>query len=196
MKLSLTNSMPIIALALGFLIGSLYVFAPVVLGNVTTTEPTVKPVQGGLYQEYTFFATSTTQTDFSTTTSATSTQIASWTDSNGRIDKGFFVIAGAKKATMYFTRTGVNGNGGSSRFRVQVSRTVPTAETDWFDYNQLIQSAATGTVPTSLSAVTISAATTTSIVSLNLQDHTFYAVRCIVLETTDGEHSCYAGAEF
>jgi len=160
-------------------------------GNVTYSNAT----QAGRSENYRFFATSTNQTVFSTTTSAVSTSITPWTDTNGRIDRGYFVIEGAKSVHLFFGRGGSKGpNTGSTSFSVDVSADGST----WYDYARL--QLATTTKATadlffkSVSSGVIGAATTTDVYTM--QDLGWYAVRCQVTETTDGEHSCSARAEF
>lgn len=127
--------------------------------------------------------------DVATTTSATSTDIKTGVATT----TGFIKTAGAKRVNFYFGRGGAtSANTGSSRFRVQVT---PDGD-NWYDFNKLVQNVATSTTPTTLDAVTITAATSTVIVSLDLRTDAFYAARCIVLETTDGEHTCKATAEY
>lgn len=155
-----------------------------VLSHFTKETPTPKE----LYREYTFFATSTAQTNFATTTTAISTNILPWTTSEGTIDTGAFVIAGAEEVTFYFQRGGVtNPNLGKTVFDVDVSADGVT----WHDYNRLIGNDVAATATTTH---TISAATSTAIFGLDLTNNAFYAVRCVVTETTDGEHSCRAAA--
>lgn len=163
-------------------------------GNITEEQP----AKVGKYQLYTFFASSTSQTNFATTTNATSTAITQWTDSNGQIDKGFFPIAGAKRVSFFFKRgdTTGQGNSGSTNYRVQVSPTCSPSESDWLYYNKLVQNSATSTDLTTLSSVTISAATSTTVASMQLENDTFCAARVTVVETTDGEHSVKASADF
>jgi len=118
-----------------------------------------------------------------TTTTATST--------NNTVGDGAFRIGGAKNVTMFFSRGGtVQPNTGSTLFKVQVT---PDGS-NWFDYNVLTRMVATTTYPNASASVTIAAATSTELA--NLRDLGFYAVRCIVVETTDGEHNCKAVAEF
>lgn len=160
-------------------------------GDVTTHEPT--PV--GDFQTYTFFATSTNQVFFATTTTATSTNINSWTNSKGEIDKGFFNVKGAKDVIFYFSRgdTSGNGNAGNTQFKVQVS---PDG-TNWFDYQELgliQQSGGADVFFARTGTSTITAATST--VMAAMEDLDFYAVRCIAVKTTDGEASCKATAQF
>ncbi len=153
-------------------------------------------VTAGTYRTYEFFVASTTPfAKQATTTTATSTNIVPFTDTAGRIDNGYFVIAGAKKVTLYFGRGGATGpNAGSTLYKVQVS---PDGVT-WNDYNKLISNTANTNAQTltRVSSSTISAATSTTVVSLDVENDSFYAVRCIVVETTDGEHTCSAGAEY
>lgn len=145
---------------------------------------------------YTFFATSTTQTYFATNTSATSTNIIDWFDSNGRRVDGKFVVAGAKRVTMLFGRgdqTGT-GNTGSSQFMVEVT---PDG-TNWFDFNRLITATNTFdgfTTQTILPTVEIGAGSSSTILAdLDLENTAIFAIRCIVIETTDGDHTCRATA--
>lgn len=120
-----------------------------------------------------------------TTTTATSTNT---TDTLG-LD-----LKGAKKVTLYLSRgdTTGQGNSGSSLFRIQVS---PDG-TNWYYFNKLVQNLATSTDPTSLSTVTVPAGTSTVIVSPDIRFDAFQFIRCIVIETTDGEHSCSATVEY
>lgn len=134
----------------------------------------------GFTEAYTFFS--------ATTTSATSTT------ASGVNDPGFFKIAGAKNVELYFSRgdTTGQGNSGSTIFRVQVS---PDG-TNWYEYNGLaVNSVSAGNAfRPSVGTTTIAAATSTTIAKMT--DLGFYAVRCIALEVTDGEHTCKAQADF
>lgn len=153
----------------------------------------------GQFKTYQFFATSTSQTNFATTTSATSTNITQWTNSRGELDNGYFVIAGAKKVTTYFKRgdTLGTGNSGSTTYKVQVTNKSSPTESDWYDYNKLVQNVATTTANITIpSSITISAATSTVITSLQMENDAFWGLRCIVVETTDGDHSCSASAQY
>lgn len=142
----------------------------------------------GEVTNYTFFATSTTDTTLATTTSATSTDIATYVDANGKMDSGKVDIRGAKKVTFYFSRAYGGGNAGNSKFELEVS---PDGST-WYDFNKLklgdISSTATSTV-------TISAATSTTVASMDLTYDTYKFVRLIVNETTDGTHSAKVTVE-
>lgn len=162
-------------------------------------SPSVTP---GKYRYYSFFATTTGQTWFATTTTATSTNITPWTDTNtGAIDNGYFVIAGARTVNLFFGRAGtVGANVGTTTFKVQVSQDA----SNWHDYNQLehIRAVTTGdtyftrvaNTSSGASATNVGAATSTTLYKMDNKG--YYALRCIVVETTDGEHSCAASAEF
>ena len=119
-----------------------------------------------------------------TTTTATSTNLSG--------GGGYAVVAGAKSVVAYFSRgdTTGQGNSGSTVFKLEVS---PDG-TSWHMYNTLLQNAATSTDQTSLATVTVPAGTSTTMVYM--QNLGFYALRCIAVETTDGEHSCKVGVEY
>lgn len=131
-----------------------------------------------------------------TSTSATSTNIDASTGSFGEIDRGYMVVAGAEEVTMYFSRGDASGNGnsGSSSFSVEVS---PDGST-WNDYNKLISNVTNtnSQTKTRVASVSIAAGTSTTIGALDLSDDAIYAIRCIAVETTDGEHTCKASAKF
>jgi len=142
--------------------------------SMTTDRSTNVPNK---FQNFSFFS--------ATTTTATSTNT---TDTVG------MSIKGAKKVNLYFSRGGTIGpNTGSTNFRVQVS---PDEGTNWYYFNKLTQNLATSTYPTSLDSVTITAATSTVIVGLDLENNAFSNVRVIAVETTDGEHTAIGTAEF
>lgn len=164
-----------------------------VYGNVDTTTP----APNNSFEKYTFFATSTNQVaeySFGTSTNATSTNITQWVDSNGRVDKGYFVIAGAKKVEFYFGRGATTTqNDGTVGYRVQVT---PDGS-NWYDFSKLVLS--TTTTKTTYSKVFQQTGTTTVPVALDLQDDSFYAVRCIanyLYASTDGKIFCSATAQF
>lgn len=140
------------------------------------------------FRTMTFFATTTPQTVFATSTNATSTNLQTYADANGRMDDGSFVIAGAKKVTFYFSRAWLAGNAGSSTFRVEVT---PDG-VNWYTFNKLVQSTST----TVQATASIAAATSTLVYSMQLNDETYLAVRCIANVTTDGQNSCSASASF
>lgn len=170
-----------------------------VLAAISLSDPTVTPQT---FRNYTFFASTTAPTYTATTTSATSTNIVSFVNSSvdGGLDTGMFIVKGAKKITVYFQRgdTTGQGNTGTSTFRIQVT---PDG-TNWFDYNKLVQNIGTSTIRMSTSTVNLSGsaninlATSTQIYSMDNLLDTFFAIRCIVVEATDGEHTCKASAEW
>jgi len=146
-------------------------FGTAIAGEVTFNRET----QTDNYQVYSFFS--------ATTTSATSTNLTG--------GGGYLTIAGAKAVTFYFSRGGATGpNSGSTRFEVEVT---PDG-TNWYDFNQLQENAAT-TTKTYYETYTL-AGTTTAVTSMSLVDHTFLGARCIAIETTDGDHTCSAAVTF
>lgn len=152
--------------------GLLFQVSSIVYASITANYSTPTPSS---FQAYTFLS--------ATTTSATSTNLTG--------GGGYFVISGAKKVTLYASRAWDSvGNSGSSQFYFDVS---PDG-TNWYPYNTLHQNVATSTTPTSLGSITISAATSTVITYM--ENLGFYAIRCGVLEATDGAHTCKATAEF
>lgn len=117
-----------------------------------------------------------------TTTSATSTNITG--------GGGYLPIAGAKHVTFYFSRGGAySANTGSSKFEVEVT---PDG-TNWYDFSRLYLM---DTSKTATSTVWITAATSTVVASMDLDNQTFFGVRCQVVEITDGEHTCKAAVDF
>ena len=178
----------IIAIAVALLSIALVVSVRRADANITAQNPTPTSV----LQTYTFFASTTSQTNFATSTSATSTDISAWTDTNGRIDNGYALLAGVKKATFEFSRSVVPGgtNNGSTTFQVQVT---PNG-TDWYYWDRWVQSATT-TNPGLAKTYTSTAGfrmggTSTEMVSMDLTNDAFYGARCIATETTDGQHGC------
>lgn len=170
--------------------------------GIQTSNASVTP---NTYRAYDFFAASSTPTVSATTTSATSTNILSWTNSAGQIDNGAFVIAGAKKVTLYFSRGDLTGQGntGTTTFKVQTAKNADavTAGT-WEDLTQVVSSTSTTIANTAVftagvnSSIRTEASTSTLIFGMDLDYNTFFAIRCIVVETIDGEHSCKAVAQF
>ena len=170
------------------------------LGNVVRSDR----APANEYLEYDFFATSTGQTVFASTTTATSTNIATWTDANGRIDNGYFVISGAEHVTVFLQRGDTTGQGnvGTTTFKFQVSED----GTNWHDYNHLRDLGAETTADgwfTRVSSVTAgasdtndAAATSTTAYQMDTDTLGWYALRAIVVEGTDGEHSVRASAQF
>lgn len=156
------------------LIAALALFAGLSHAEVNFNEAT----QTGNYQTFNFFT--------ATSTTATSTNLTG--------GGGYFKIAGAKRVSLYFSRAwNSTGNTGSSLFKVQVT---PDG-TNWYDYGQLKQATTTNNAndyAVRASSFTISAATSTTVASMETLG--FYGVRCIVVETTDGSHTCTAAAEY
>lgn len=179
----------LLALAVAISVASIAISQ--VHANVTVSNG--RPVPS-TWQRYQFFATSTAQTNFATTTTATSTTINAWYDSNGQVDNGYFVIAGAKKVNVYFSRGDTNGQGnaGSSTYSVQVTGKTNPTEADWLYFTKLVPA----TTTTQVGAGVIAAATSTIGFGLDIDSNAFYAIRCIVVEATDGEHTCAASAQY
>ncbi len=160
---------------------------------ITTDAPTVTT---NTYRTYQFFASTTVPTTLATSTvgQATSTNINSFIDTSGRVDNGYMVIAGAKKVQLYFSRGGItHANTGNTVFTMQES---PDG-TNWYNISRLVNATST-TVTNAIetSIVTLGAATSTVPYSLDLSNDTFYAIRCIITNTTDGEAGCQAYATF
>lgn len=168
-----------------------YYIKTAVGGIVSTASPAV---QAGTFRTYDFFASSTAPSTIATSTSATSTNITPYFTSAGTYDDGSFSINGAKKVTVYFTRGDVNGTGntGHSTFRLQIT---PDG-TNWYDWDRLAQNVATTTNAMATSTVTLTAGTTTRILGMDFRYETFKAMRCVVVEATDGSHQCRASAEW
>jgi len=172
--------------AMALLLVGVFAFAFITSAQITNTIH--KPIIGSVVN-YTFFVASTTDTALATTTSATSTGMTGYFDTNGALDNGKLNIAGAEKVTFYFGRSYGGGNAGNSQFKVQVS----DDGTNWYDFSKLrgadVSSTATSTY-------TIVASTSTVPVSLDLTYDTHVYARCIVVETTDGTHACRATVEY
>ncbi len=162
--------------ALAILLGAFLFGVALAHGEVTFGMQT----EINSYQTFTFFT--------ATTTTATSTNTAAGSG-------GYFVIAGAKKVTMYFTHGGTATTSTTgARFAIQTSRD----GTNWDNFSKLIGADLSSTAT---STYTIQGATSTVPVALDLSDDTFYAVRCISNEiasplATDGEQTCQAAATY
>lgn len=159
-------------IAVTIIVAVAYFITPAVFAGITYSNP----AQTATYTSHTFFT--------ATTTTATST--------NGLAPDQTLRIGGAKQVVFYFSRgdTSGTGNSGSTNFKVETSSDGVT----WNLYNTLLQNVATSTNPTTLSSVTISAATST--VTAYMQYLGFKEVRCIAVETTDGQHTCAASATY
>ena len=182
---------------LSFLIGALIlasVFIALSQAPFASADATTVPtVTQNTFKNYTVFATSTDQVGFATTTTATSTNIVPWFNTNGEYDNGIFTIAGAKSVTLYLSRAwDPNGNAGSTTFKIQVTPKTTPAETDWFPFTDL-QSATSTAVFTSDIVLT---GTSTMAVNLDMVNRGFYAMRLVAVEATDGQHSASATATY
>lgn len=192
MTFSLKNILVgILAVVLGTY--AIYSMTSATFGATTIKQPAI----ANEYRTYDFFASTTaasgvvSTTVLATTTSATSTGITSfYRADNGDLVDGSFNITGAKKVTMYFGRGGATSpNTGASQFNIQATRDGST----WFDVSRLL---GVDVAATATSTVNITAATSTFVAALDIKDQAFKAIRCIVVETTDGEHACAASASF
>lgn len=107
-------------------------------------------------------------------------------------------IEGAKRATFYFKRgdTTGTGNSGSSLFKVEVARTNSTSDADWVVYNKLIDNVTNANTQnlTRVGSASLSG-TSTKIYSMDLTNDNISFVRCVNVETTDGEATCVASIE-
>jgi hypothetical protein len=189
--------MPVVAVIVAVIATSVFLIATqTTFGRVTLQQPTT---QGRFIQYNFFFSSSTSPLSGlqATTTSATSTNVTGWFDNDGRYVDGKLPISGAKKVSFYFGRgdTTGQGNSGSSRFNVQVS---PDGS-NWYYWGKWVQNASTsaGFVPISVTNADFAVnGTSTEIATMDLTYDSFLYARCIVVETTDGEHTCMATAEF
>lgn len=177
---------------------ALYAMSQQTYGAVVLDDP----ANANAYRTYEFFASTTAATGavsstvVATTTTATSTNITAFYDNTyGRYVNGAFDIRGAKKVTMYFSRgdTTGQGNTGTTVFKVQGTKD----GTNWTDIQQLVSATSTS-VSNALvqSTAFITAATSTLVFGLDLDYVSYKEIRCVVVETTDGEHSCAASAQF
>jgi hypothetical protein len=170
MKSATIKNLAVSLAILGFFAIASFVYA----SSTTTTILDTPGVTENQYRFAELFATSTTDTTYSTTTTATSNAV---------------YVHGSERVTFFFSRGGLfTANTGLSIFKVQVS---PDG-TDWYDYSRLY---GTDVSKTATSTVTINAATSTVVYSMDTLE-SFYAVRCVVTETTDGEHGCAVGITF
>ena len=179
---------------------SLFIWNGLALGKITKNE--VATVGG--FQTFQFFASSTAQINYSTTTPTTATStsnaITTWFDSNGTYVNGAFVIRGAKKVTMYFSRDDATPATGTTTFMVDVS---PDG-VSWTSFAKMItndQNSNSQTltrvqsiVITPVSTGFASSATTT--VALDLSNDAIYAIRCLTGNLVDGNAYCSASASW
>src|SRR3990167_1568855 len=151
------------------------------------------------YRVYSLFASTTAETTIATTTTATSTNINAYFDSSGRKIDGSADLRGAKKATAYFTRGGAtSANTGTSTFSIQTTRN----GTDYDNFSKLItntantNSQALTRVATVALGVDTGNGTSTVNYAIDMSNDGFQAARCVVNETTDGEHACAIGVTY
>lgn len=185
-----------IAMMLAVLVAML--FTVFYSGNSRVSADVQQGQQGhtlGRLEYNVLFSTTTNQTVYSTTTTATSTNIIGWFNSSGVKDDGTVLLAGAKQVNFYFGRTGVNGNQGSSAFQVQVT---PNG-TDWYYWDKWVENA-TSTIngaPLSNNTATIKVTGTSTITQgMVLTNDAYLKARCIANKTTDGENSCAATVQY
>lgn len=103
------------------------------------------------------------------------------------------VITGAKKVTLFVSRgdTTGTGNGGSEIMQIQVK---DSGSGDWVTFNKLIDNVANTNAQT-LTRVTnmsLAAGTSTKTYTMDLGYDAFDQIRCVRVETTDGEGTCSA----
>ena len=136
-----------------------------------------------------------TNTAFQTLTflSATTTTATSTASTKGDGIVGTAKVTGADKITFVFSRTGKLGNAGSSSFGVDIS----ADNVSWVAYKKLIDNV-TNTNSQTLTRVAAASlsGTSTAFYSMDLEYEVINYVRCGVAETTDGEHTCEAYAQF
>ena len=165
----------IIIIALVLAVASYFVDKPSEVETIQLSGSTGGGVSEGSYHLYTALR--------ATTTNATSTGV---------------VIGGSEDVTFFFSRqsdygaSGSGDNAGSSEFSVEVS----ADGTNWVLYNRLIDNLVNSNSQTltRLQLAVVPAGTSTAFYSMDPFD-TFYAVRCIVEETTDGAHTCEVRVE-
>lgn len=115
-----------------------------------------------------------------TTTTATSSKVS---------------IAGAKKVTLQISRQAHSS--GSSQFGVYVSNNDPDVKDDYIKFAKLILNLSNeGNSNTyQLATTTTLTANGTSTISMDISYDAFNSMKCKVVETTDGQHSCYIWIE-
>ena len=162
----------------------------------------------GLFKNYNFFATSTNQQQlngspfYATTTvatggaanQATSTNIVPWSNINGQIDNGTFVIAGASQVTLMCGREATSTNSGSNTCIYQVESS-PNGTWQYFNQLTVVASSTQQSATTNL-VTSLTVPTGTSTISGIMGNSSFFAVRCIVNVVTDGAALCSASARF
>lgn len=183
-------------LILGALLVGLFWFMSepkeVVSEDLSGIAPESGGVTEGSFHWIDFFANATTSDHgFSPTTygyNATSSSATS-TDSGTYVD-----ITGAKRATAYFSRTGIYQNEGTSTFHLEVGQRAVGGDANdlfWIDYNMLIDNVTNAnTAQLTRVAMVSLTGTSTKMYPMDLTSGLVRYVRCNVVETTDGQHSC------
>ena|SRR3990167_1368422 len=116
----------------------LIAYSQISFGSITKDDP----VESNRFQNYTFFATSTNQVvtgqvlRYATTTAASSTNITAWIDDSNRLDRGYFVVKGAKRITAYFGHGAATNTSNSQG--IYTIETSPNG-TDWYAFGKLIK---------------------------------------------------------
>lgn len=186
-----------IKLTIGFLAAAIFATL-LLLINVNSVRAYITSditVPTDTYRTYQFFASSTAPTTVATSTVgfATSTSIIAWNDTSGRVDNGAFVIAGAKRVEIYFSRGGVtHANTGSSIFTIQES---PDG-VNWYAVSKLVQSTSTSISAAGEVGTWMLTGTSTVTLALDTFYDDYYSLRCVVNNVTDGEAGCLAAATF
>src|SRR3990167_2479382 len=164
------------------------------LQNDFTENPTVGQPVG---QQDLSFGAMAVNSAFPTYTflNATTSTATSTASSKGDGIVGTAKVTGADKITFVFSRgdTTGTGNSGSSSFNVAVS----ADGTNWIGYNKLITNVVNSNSQTltRVSAVSLTG-TSTVFTSMDLEHDLINYIRCGTVETTDGEASCKAYAQF
>lgn len=103
---------------------------------------------------------------------------------------GEFVVAGAKKITLYFKRS--NHVAGQSVFDVDVSGDGD----NYLDYNKLITNVANTNVQQKTRATNVTLAADGMAMATIDPDDAIYSILVNVTETTDGTHEAWAVVEY
>lgn len=164
----------LITIAIVILGAGCWFYLPV-FGDITKQIP----IPSSDFQNFRFFATSTNQTIYSTSTTAVSTNIIPYWTTDGRKDSGYFVTAGAEEVVLYFTSSAIG------KFDIDISDN----GTNWYDYNYLRGN------DVALTATTTATVDATTKVYL-MQDGIPYAIRCTATVVSAGNNSCRASASW
>lgn len=101
-----------------------------------------------------------------------------------------FIVAGARKITLYFKRS--NHAAGVSTFDVDVS---PDGD-NYLDYNKLITNVANTNVQTPVRAASVVLSADGMAMATIDEADAIYSIKVNVVETTDGTHECWAVVEY